>query len=382
MKLNPLFLILSLATSLRAMEGETAHNNDKPNYFDTLPREMINLIAECLAADPSTTLKDCNAFLRTCKRFNAVDRDAIINQNNALLIAERLPGKPYFSRRNYYALLMTYKSWRGNFTNQNDVIKRYVDEENRDNNQLLLIHGAADLGAIEWMKKTLDEHPELINARNFRRETPLHRVAGYHQSPNTIAIAQLLIDKKADIEACATYGENPLQHAIHYDDEAIDIAHLLIINGASMARTHNILHVAALNNNVAFAQLILSKGMDVNAREYFFERTPLHRAVQAGAYEMVAWLLDNGADVNALDHYDMPPIFYAAAYNKNTLIIQLLVDRGANIQVKGSLPPSFHSDPSSVIKDKVTLRDQARSRKNQPMIDFLEKLYATTKKAK
>ncbi len=215
MKFTPLLLTLSLATSLRAMESEDAQNNnepnyfdmlpfaqddDEPNYFDTLPREMINLIAEFLAADPSTTLKDCNAFLRTCKRFNTIGRDAIINQDNVI--------EKYTVKHNEVINI-----------NEN----RYIYYE-----ILYPIHIATVLDAVEWVKKALEKDPMLLEKQTKRKhDTPLHVAAQY----NAKRVAQLLIDKKANIHAESS-GEyyTPLIIACLY--HSMEVIQILLSNNA------------------------------------------------------------------------------------------------------------------------------------------------------
>lgn len=59
------------------------------------------------------------------------------------------------------------------------------------------------------------------------------------------------------------------------------------------------LHYAALKNDVPALKRWLARGLDVNKAESRSNFTPLHFAVQDGAYEAAEFLLEHDADVNA-----------------------------------------------------------------------------------
>jgi ankyrin repeat protein len=78
--------------------------------------------------------------------------------------------------------------------------------------------------------------------------------------------------------------------------------------------------------------------------------TPLHCAVWKGHQQVVAFLLEAGADVNAHnenDHWGTTPL-HAAAHANQAAIAQLLIDHGADVNAKdreGRTPmlhTSFH----------------------------------------
>src|SRR5262245_50868327 len=69
--------------------------------------------------------------------------------------------------------------------------------------------------------------------------------------------------------------------------------------------------------------------------------TALHKAAQAGHFEVVAWLLDNGANVNArtIPEPGNPGAetpLYLAAERGNIDVVEFLLKRGANPDLKSS----------------------------------------------
>ena len=48
-------------------------------------------------------------------------------------------------------------------------------------------------------------------------------------------------------------------------------------------------------------------GYDLNLGDYD-KRTAIHLAASEGNYEMVKWLVENGADVNAVDRWGGTPL--------------------------------------------------------------------------
>lgn len=94
------------------------------------------------------------------------------------------------------------------------------------------------------------------------------------------------------------------------------------------------LHVASRNGYKALAELLVSKGADVNAvRSRGW--TPLLDACSShrGSKEMVEFLLSNGADIKA-QSYDGQTALHLAVFESDLDVIQLLLARSANINAR------------------------------------------------
>jgi ankyrin repeat protein len=110
-------------------------------------------------------------------------------------------------------------------------------------------------------------------------------------------IAQILLDKGADVNERYPTGESLLQVAVASGNEML--AYQLMLKGADVdaAASDGItsLHEAAAKGYLNMAKLLLQRKANVNAvtRKNW---TPLHHAARFGQYDMVRLLLSRGAD--------------------------------------------------------------------------------------
>ena len=131
--------------------------------------------------------------------------------------------------------------------------------------------------------------------REHDDDTPLHLAAANGHA----AVATLLIDNKADINAKNNSGYTPL-------------------------------HLAALNGKEAVATLLIAKGAQVNAKDKY-GYTPLHWAAFHGRKEVAALLIANGAQVNARDNDGKTPLGeseYNSWWYNAKAVATLLRERG------------------------------------------------------
>ena len=78
----------------------------------------------------------------------------------------------------------------------------------------------------------------------------------------------------------------------------------------------------------------ISRGANVNARNYYGE-TPLMILAQAGADQMINYLLQHGADINAKDKKGYTVLMRAIMSTKNNIsTVKILVANGANVNIR------------------------------------------------
>ena len=122
------------------------------------------------------------------------------------------------------------------------------------------------------------------------------------------------------------------------------------------------LGLAAYFKQPAAVRLLLDRGADPNqAAANTAKVTALHAAVSSNQQEIVAWLLEAGADVNARQQIDYTPLMGAAA-NARTGLMEMLLSRGA--------------DPSMKTTDGKTAADVAREHGHADIAERLERFEA------
>lgn len=94
-----------------------------------------------------------------------------------------------------------------------------------------------------------------------------------------------------------------------------------------------LLHIAARNDLVNIAELLIKKGINVDAKDQD-GHTPLHCATHSEHKEIVELLLDKGANVDAAGQDGHTPLHYATL-NGHEEIVELLLNKGANVDSVG-----------------------------------------------
>jgi hypothetical protein len=105
------------------------------------------------------------------------------------------------------------------------------------------------------------------------------------------------------------------------------------------------LHIAAFNDRVDVAKLLLANKADVNAKAKNGS-TPLHLAAAKGNKDIVELLLANKADVNALDSEGWTPMHSATTWGHKD-IADLLSQNGGNDPLAPKTPTPAPPAPSA-----------------------------------
>jgi ankyrin repeat protein len=92
------------------------------------------------------------------------------------------------------------------------------------------------------------------------------------------------------------------------------------------------LHVLAYFGIVVKSQRLLVQGAEIDANDNSYKITPLHCAASRGNEEMVEFLLDNGADGNAVARDGSTGLHLATQYNQRK-VMKMLLARRLNSQI-------------------------------------------------
>jgi len=206
----------------------------------------------------------------------------------------------------------------------------------------------AVVGGQHDVVKFLIDQGANVNVRIIGGGTLLHAAVGSGDSE----MVKLLIDKGADVKA----GEKsdvellaPLEGSIMRTLDLLepgkdkaeamrlwweskkDIVKLVRARGGRIPT-----QVVALGASMGLkdmVELAINEGEDVNARaQSRQEKTLLHEAVDSGHKELVQYLLDKGADINAKERQGWTPLHMASAAGERE-IVELLLTKGAALNV-------------------------------------------------
>ena len=98
------------------------------------------------------------------------------------------------------------------------------------------------------------------------------------------------------------------------------------------------LHAAAYGGNKEVVEFLINKGASINAKECDVGATPLLYAVVKGYKDVAELLIANGADINAKEISGATPLFHAASKD----VADLLITNGADLNTKSN--PCFVLD--------------------------------------
>ena len=151
--------------------------------------------------------------------------------------------------------------------------------------------------------------------------------------------------KDGDVDVVRRYVETADHRAYLEDDSALNSAvcynHpdiLLILLEAGMdPNIHGehvpALHVAASNDNVEAAKILISHGAKIDIRDSVNNDTALIYGIRDGKFRVAELLLEAGADPNLTDRRGFTPVHIAVARN-DAKLVQRLLDHGAAINAR------------------------------------------------
>ena len=165
------------------------------------------------------------------------------------------------------------------------LLEQSLDNPTEDRIQAII--GAIKRGADIPLHIDSDDMKYLWN-------TPLHLAA----KCNHAELAELLIEKKADIRAVNFLGDTPMTEAMYSLESVqnIDVIKLFLVNGYPINKKNCLneiaLHHAIQSHKSQVAEFLLEQGSDINTQDQWGS-TPLHKAVTLRCAKV---LLANGAN--------------------------------------------------------------------------------------
>ena len=179
-------------------------------------------------------------------------------------------------------------------------------------------------GNQETVISLIENHAD-VNAVDFSRWTPLH-VAVYRGYKD---IATLLIDKDADVDALDSGGRTPLYLAIYKG--YYNLTSLLIQHGARVDVTDNIgwtpMHLAAYQSRKDIIELLKKHGASLSKKTET-GWTSLHLALSKADQSLISILIQH-ININITGRYEWTPL-HLAYYIGNTDLANFLIEKGAN----------------------------------------------------
>jgi ankyrin repeat protein len=291
-----------------------------------------------------------DTFLRACRNRHILQAKALLKREDADLNCRDELGKT----------ALHYLIDDDDIEMITEVVGAGADVNIPDNNAETPLHIAAAKGSNAIMAMLLEAGAD-INAQDKEDKTPLV----YAISGGMVNAAEYLINKGADKYARAAYGlsardfakaegltqllplfesnsltidsqgNNPLHHAV-YQNGAAMVRNLVKADrsGINDRNSKGItpLLAAVSNLNFAIAEILLKFGADPNLSLPLDGKAPLHIAAENGITLLGNVLLDNNANINALDQNGATPLSLSIQGQHCDFAI-MLVRRGASASI-------------------------------------------------
>ena len=155
------------------------------------------------------------------------------------------------------------------------------------------------------------------------------------QKKDTVSL-RALVGKRVNVNTPQADGTTALHWAVYWND--VEAAKLLLRAGANPGVKNRFgaspLSEAVTTGNTELVAALLEAGADATALTTQDGETVLMTAARAGNANIVRMLIDRGADVNARERYKGQTALMWAAAERHPAAVKLLLERGADWRVR------------------------------------------------
>ncbi len=299
-------------------------------------------------------LDETREFIRTRKS------DVLAEITDGMPIWKRRPNPPFVigpdGFKNRFFELPEDNLWGAARTGDLDGIKRYLAEgadinELSEQTQLSPLSWATLMGEKEAAEALLQLGAN-VNVRQEDGGTPLHIAVFLGRAE----LAELLIKEGADVNAKNRGGDTPASglyapwsmvkfmtsmFGIKLKEKEVEagrdkIAKMLNVNRSSKPqRVANNVWEAVFIGDLKVVRQAIADGTDVNARNPQFGEPMLSTAALMGHTEIMTFLLEKGADINARNG-DGNTALHAAAFLGRADAVELLLEHGVDANIRNN----------------------------------------------
>ncbi len=150
---------------------------------------------------------------------------------------------------------------------------------------------------------------------------------------NDLAKVKAMVEKDASLVHLKDAAGNTLLH-IAAMNGSVPFAEYLLSKEANInavnTQLNTPLHESILNKKDDISRVLIEKGCGLNIRDNL-GRTPLHLAAQRNSKSIVELLIAKGADIESETDSKLTPLHYAVLMTDNYEIVEYLIEKGANV---------------------------------------------------
>ena len=246
-----------------------------------------------------------------------------------------------------------------NFDISKLLIQQGANINTQDEYSYTALMRAAMIGSYEMVKFLLENGADANTKDNYGNTVLYHNIRYCHYEEEGLEDAKkifnLLIKYGADVNTKDNYGGSLLNTAYSFSGlpPNREMFKLLVENGFDLESRikggedyptdydYTPLMIAALINDYDMVKFLVEKGADVNAKthsEYSSVETPLLLSLDYEHIEsrydenssVAEYLINNGADINVTNNHGETPLMYASKVH-NIKVVELLIQKGADI---------------------------------------------------